>query len=274
MAPVAQPPTASATALLTEHFEYPPIALLDDIINAVNNIVYKCTAAIETFLQTQPPCENVPDEEIEVGTAKLETLLEGAVDRNFDRFELYVLRNVLAIPDDVSTGWIRLSHHKNIDFSSSHAQLDLRLLNLRKALQASYHVNEKLRLQSRSNKKFIGMLKTFQAALSFLQNTSGVAPMDETVRFLASQAAEIQQKLTGLQRLESASLAGMISAKNPTTELELKPSEREVYIEKMTAMLVGVREEDSMMDIDVDFKTDADVERSKQAAEAVSSWQT
>lgn len=78
-------PTSATTALLTEHLNYPPIAILDDIINAVNSILYKCTAAIETFLQTQPPCHGIPDDEIELGTAKLESLLEDAVDRNFDR---------------------------------------------------------------------------------------------------------------------------------------------------------------------------------------------
>lgn len=88
-------PSSGTTALLTEHFEYPPIALLDDIINAVNNILYKCTAAIESFLQNTPPCKDIPDEEIELGTAKLETLLEGIVDRNFDRC-VFVFRELLS----------------------------------------------------------------------------------------------------------------------------------------------------------------------------------
>ncbi|KAK9247721.1 Mis12 protein-domain-containing protein [Lipomyces tetrasporus] len=272
MAPVSQP-TASTTALLTEHFEYPPIALLDDIINAVNNILYKCTSAIETFLQSQPPCANIPDEEIEVGTAKLETLLEGAVDRNFDRFELYVLRNVLAIPDEVADGWMRLSHHKNVDYSVSHEHLDIRLLNLRKTLQASHHVNQKLREQTRANRQLIALLTTYQSALSFLQKTNGVAPMDETVRFLVSQAGEIQRKFGNLRRLECNSAVPLAAGHaSGSSGFDVKISEREIYIEKMTAMIVGATDRENAIDIDAERKTETDVENSKRAAELVSNW--
>ncbi|KAK9450317.1 Mis12 protein-domain-containing protein [Limtongia smithiae] len=238
MAPTTQP-SVSTTALLTEHLEYPPIALLDDIINAVNNVLYKCTAAIEAFLRSTPPCANIPDDEIELGTAKLETLLENAIDRNFDRFELYVLRNVLAVPDDVVDGWMRLAHHKGIDFSTRHDQLELRLLNLRKVLQASYHVNEKLRLQIRRNKEILNTLRVYNSALSFLQNTSGVAPLDETVRFLVSQQDEIQSRTRKLRQLEASSSIGANSIGGIiTSEAETIP-ERDLYIEKMTAMIVG-----------------------------------
>ncbi|KAK7208086.1 Mis12 protein-domain-containing protein [Myxozyma melibiosi] len=235
-------PSSGTTSLLTEHFEYPPIALLDDVINAVNNILYKCTAAIEAFLQNTPPCKDIPDEEIELGTAKLETLLEGIVDRNFDRFELYVLRNILAIPDDVADGWMRLSHHKGIDFSISHANLDNRLLNLRKTLQASYYANEKLRIKSRQNRQLITVLKTYDAALSFLRRTSGVAPMDETVRFLIAQSKEIQLRVASLRRLEENStveLGGESKLPVSLPDEGVAASERDVYIEKMTAMIVN-----------------------------------
>ena len=42
---------------------------------------------------------------------QLETLLEATVDKTFDRFEIYTLRNILTVPDDL-TGWIRLGHYE------------------------------------------------------------------------------------------------------------------------------------------------------------------
>jgi len=48
--------------------------------------------------------------ELEFGMAQTETLLENAVDRNFDAFELYVLRNVFNVPEEVD-GYLRLRHH-------------------------------------------------------------------------------------------------------------------------------------------------------------------
>ena len=50
-------------------------------------------------------------DEVEHGTHQLETLYENAIDRNFDAFELYALRNIFNIPEEL-TGWMRLSHHK------------------------------------------------------------------------------------------------------------------------------------------------------------------
>ena len=49
--------------------------------------------------------------EIEEGLHQLETLLESTVDKNFDKFEIYVLRNILSVPEDLAS-WVRLSHYE------------------------------------------------------------------------------------------------------------------------------------------------------------------
>jgi len=58
--------------------------------------------------------ETVADEardEIENGVHQLETLLESTVDKSFDMFELYTLRNILTVPDDL-TPWMQLKHYE------------------------------------------------------------------------------------------------------------------------------------------------------------------
>ena len=40
----------------------------------------------------------VTEDEIEIGMGKLESLLESTIDNNFDKFELYCLRNIFNIP--------------------------------------------------------------------------------------------------------------------------------------------------------------------------------
>ena len=37
-------------ALVTEHLGFPATVVIDDVINAVNEIMYKCVAAMDTFL--------------------------------------------------------------------------------------------------------------------------------------------------------------------------------------------------------------------------------
>ncbi|KAM3555024.1 hypothetical protein MY1884_005821 [Beauveria asiatica] len=131
--------------LLTEHFSYPPVSLLDDIINAVNVLADRALGAVETAL-TKLPAQSLgfgggpskkrgapgadpapdtatpnPDEaakrEIEHGTHQLETLLNASIDKNFDIFELYVMRNILtAKPDDQP--YMQLAHYQGLDFDA------------------------------------------------------------------------------------------------------------------------------------------------------------
>ena len=54
---------------------------------------------------------------------QLETLLESTVDKSFDKFEIYTLRNILTIPDDLAP-WMRLAHYEVCDCSSSASRFD------------------------------------------------------------------------------------------------------------------------------------------------------
>ena len=49
--------------------------------------------------------------EIENGVHQLETLLEATVDKTFDKFEIYTLRNILTVPEDLAP-WMRLGHYE------------------------------------------------------------------------------------------------------------------------------------------------------------------
>ncbi|KAL8866418.1 MAG: hypothetical protein Q9174_006314 [Haloplaca sp. 1 TL-2023] len=119
-------------ALLTEHFRYTPLSLIDDIINTVNTIIYRAIEAIENGLFSLPPHQlgYAPDsphsnasnddsemadpehpdakDEIENGVHQLETLLEATVDKTFDKFEIYTLRNILTVEEGVAR-WMRTS---------------------------------------------------------------------------------------------------------------------------------------------------------------------
>ena len=101
----------------------------------MNAIIYRALQAIENGLLSTPPQAlgfgsetssanlSIPDadgegnvqfpearEEIENGVHQLETLLEATVDKTFDKFEIYTLRNILTVPDDLAP-WIRLAHY-------------------------------------------------------------------------------------------------------------------------------------------------------------------
>lgn len=52
--------------------------------------------------------------EIEEGVLKLETLMENAVDKNFDKLEIWTLRNVLCLPrgEEELASWVRLEGYE------------------------------------------------------------------------------------------------------------------------------------------------------------------
>ncbi|EOD47248.1 putative mis12 domain protein [Neofusicoccum parvum UCRNP2] len=130
------------TSLLTEHFRYTPITLIDQIINMINELINRAVDAVEAGLLETPPSRlgfaakaaaehTIPDtdgegnplfpearKEIEEGVHQLETLLEATVDKNFDKLEIYLLRNVLTVPEDL-VPWVRLAHYQDLQLPNT-----------------------------------------------------------------------------------------------------------------------------------------------------------
>ncbi|KAI6091167.1 Mis12 protein-domain-containing protein [Hypoxylon rubiginosum] len=186
--------TTSDTELLTEHFGYPPVSLIDDIINSVNILAERALNSVEQGLLNAPPAtlgfkppkasrrgvnnnsgdggeQKEPAElakmEIESGTHQLETLLCASIDRNFDKFEIYVLRNILCVrPADVRN-WMKLSHYEGLDFSNSSAvtsgssnapSLDS-INHLRRKLRESMRLNALLTAERARNDRMLDELR-------------------------------------------------------------------------------------------------------------------
>ncbi|KAI1457239.1 Mis12 protein-domain-containing protein [Annulohypoxylon moriforme] len=187
----------SDTELLTEHFGYPPVSLIDDIINSINILAERALNSVEQGLLNAPPATlgfkppkasrsnggdaqkqaidpaEAAKNEIESGTHQLETLLCASIDRNFDKFEIYVLRNILCVrPLDVMH-WMRLSHYDGLDFSaatstdsqSNHPTLDT-INHLRRKLRESMRLNALLTAERARN----------EAMLSELHSLVGLSP--------------------------------------------------------------------------------------------------
>ena len=58
----------------------------------------------------------------------MESLLESTIDNNFDKFELYCLRNIFNIPKDLIP-YIQLSHQQGIEFKSDNVEQNVNLIN-------------------------------------------------------------------------------------------------------------------------------------------------
>ncbi|KAB5558711.1 Mis12 protein-domain-containing protein [Coniochaeta sp. 2T2.1] len=200
----------SDIALLTEHFGYPPVSLLDEIINSINVLADRALSSVEKGLinttpqglgfkqptapaapqkpthssrnattnPTPDPSSSIvlsPEEaarhEIENGTHQLETLLCSSIDRNFDKFELYVMQNILCIRPSEPREWIRLGHYEGLDLehattttSADDESQDGRpslsgVRRLRRRLQASQQLNAILHAEKARNDALLEALR-------------------------------------------------------------------------------------------------------------------
>ncbi|KAK0711649.1 Mis12 protein-domain-containing protein [Lasiosphaeris hirsuta] len=212
--------------LLTEHFGYPPVSLLDDIINSINILAERAVNSIEQGLLNAPPAslgfrppthsaepsasttskgksknaaadglpnaEEARRHEIEAGTHQLETLLFASIDKNFDVFEIYVMRNILCVrPSD--RDWIRLSHYENLDFAPSPAGgADTPSLEsvsrLRRRLQASQKLSCMLHAEKARNASLLASLRALVAPPSPIKSEEA-SPAPAPLAFLQSQGA-------------------------------------------------------------------------------------
>jgi kinetochore protein Mis12/MTW1 len=101
-------------------------------------------AAVAAEEEAQDDPEKRHRDEVESGTHQLETLLWASIDKNFDRFEIYVLRNILCLKQQ-EMGWIRLGHYEGLDFSTGGDDEDRPSVDsvnrLRRRLQASQRLH-------------------------------------------------------------------------------------------------------------------------------------
>ncbi|CAK7245541.1 MAG: hypothetical protein STHCBS139747_007125 [Sporothrix thermara] len=207
--------TNADTELLTEHFGYPPVSLLDDIINSVNILAERALNSVEQALLRQPPAslgfkpshfqksdktgklsqaalEAAADEahqhEVENGTHQLETLLCASIDRNFDKFEIYAMRNILCVkPED--RDWIRLAHYEGLELGDdvvataaaaaggAGREDDASIAHLHRRLQASIKLGHLLDVEAQRNEVMLGRLR---ALTSSTPMTTATATATET----------------------------------------------------------------------------------------------
>lgn len=271
-------------AVLTEHMGFPPITLIDEVINAVNEIMLKALLGLEEYLMKQRllqleahGCAQKSDikeaveeqdrkikaleesnkvfglAEIHSGLALLETLCHSNLDKNFDKFELYTLRNILTIPKDlVHEGWIRLKHQDYLDSYEksklSTKEDDKKLQQLVTNINLELHIRKILKLQIAKSKAIIRSLKQYKISIDGLVLAhankqlkpevvkllqENLDPMNENVYYLLSQVGELVQQVL---KLNDKILRGSIGT--GPGDVIFKPSSRDVYIEDKTNILL------------------------------------
>ncbi|KAL8917228.1 MAG: hypothetical protein Q9208_008067 [Pyrenodesmia sp. 3 TL-2023] len=262
--------TQQVEALLTEHFRYTPLSLIDDIINTVNTIIYRAIEAIENGLFSIPPQQlgyspepetsgnavlpdaDHPDskDEIENGCHQLETLLEATVDKTFDKFEIYTLRNILTglslpLPSNTPTPEsifalrrkVQETRKLNLALRNTHTRNAATVTQLKSLLSAPSSISS-TSPQSSTTDPSLAFLTTHPSAtifgLSLTQTSDAKFPLSENAQLFISQLPALRQALEELKpRLKT------LPEKIGDVDWESRREERRVYIEGRVRKVVG-----------------------------------
>ncbi|GAB1217923.1 hypothetical protein ATERTT37_007166 [Aspergillus terreus] len=193
----------ATTSLLTEHFSYTPLSLIDDVINSINNLIYQAISSLESGLLSTPPerlgfshaanGSTIPDTdedgnvvypearlEIENGLHQLETLLESTVDKAFDKFEIVVLRNTFRVDEEL-LGWVRLKHYENLTLRPPpDAPTPESILAQRRKLQETKKLNRLLKQECARNDAIISQLRSIVSAVHATDTSKPATAKEES----------------------------------------------------------------------------------------------
>jgi kinetochore protein Mis12/MTW1 len=184
-------------------------------------------------------------QEIEEGLQKLETLLNSTVDKNFDKFEIYVLRNILSLPSDL-TDWVQLQHYRAITQpESTNAATPETIDQQRRKLAASRLLSRQLKHEQSRNEAILRQLRGLrdgEAAgnLNFMTESAGANAMNVSpdkqnlttnATFTMSQLPALKALLVELRPKLAALQA--LSTTTSTAKEEIRQERRE-YIEQRT----------------------------------------
>nr|POE86547.1 kinetochore-associated protein mtw1 [Quercus suber] len=271
-------------SLLTEHFRYTPLTLLDDIINTVNELVFRAINAIEQGMSDISPealgfklpageasasaqiqrtvLHDLKQNEIDKGVIQLESLLNATVDKDFDKFEIYTLRNILAVghaEDGDLAKWVRLEHYKDVDIDTSRnsptpEQVQLR----RRKLQETRKLNSMLKQEEARNAAVLdqmrkltgvgletpaGAVRSDPPPLAFLTSSPHTSqtptsqPLTQDVQYALSQLPALRQLLSQLKgSLQTSPNSGHTEENTDSTDVR-----RREYLDAQSKRAVAKR---------------------------------
>lgn len=219
-------------------FGFTPLSVCDSIVNAVNDILYDGVDGVQRALREKGILPATNEEEATRRMNLFLGKLQDAVDDSFDRFELYVLNNVLRVPLNARLpGDTAIAAAPSADEDAAlceqvvHARSKLRQMRafgqaLRSEMEAVTAMERLLSIRSAHLDAFAAVCKQHQGttvstaaavalhaqrhrcaltAAGLFRHT--VYPLSESVAFLCDDARQTIETVAQLERKSAAPLS-------------------------------------------------------------------
>ncbi|KAL2913057.1 glycerol channel [Polyrhizophydium stewartii] len=134
-------PDTLSLEVVTEHLGFAPVHFVDDVIDQVNRLIYASMSKLEALVAKELGAGFETDK----GMLSIESLFETCVDKRFDRFEVFSLRNVFAVPAKQARQLALMQQGCDEDIGPEDEQiLDAEIDELRKRLLACEYMQAKM----------------------------------------------------------------------------------------------------------------------------------
>ncbi|KAJ2400241.1 hypothetical protein GGI23_002155 [Coemansia sp. RSA 2559] len=232
------PPSEKTQSLVVEHFGFLPITFIDEIINSANDTIYRATDALCKFVEKEQGSSEATSQAV----TKAETLLEHAVDKNFDKFELYALRNLFNIPQGLEDYLVLPHQSQDVMVSSEapvfaedEAALDKELEDVRKQLVVHNLLKTRLSSDIAKVERGIARLRALNEQLHIMDVAQAEfkGRMPQAVAEVRAQVAEAARLVD--QLMESLAAGGSLSPMDSLKE----PAGRDLYIARMSELQIS-----------------------------------
>ncbi|WWD03457.1 hypothetical protein V865_001509 [Kwoniella europaea PYCC6329] len=212
--------------LIHELVGFQPRKLCDDISEVARQQVYVTISAIETWAREKSNHNPKYETELITGLVALETLLESHVDKAFDKFTAWVLRNAFEFSPELE---VVLPWQKGLDFQrgeyvanlpKGQDTLDGNLDEMRLKVEQARLLAHKLDLAEEKLDRRMNIAKQRKAEVGFIKqviDSAGLNPLDKPAQQILPTLLSLHESLKPLEPSTSTIGTG-ISAKNTTNE--------------------------------------------------------
>ncbi|TFK96761.1 Mis12 protein-domain-containing protein, partial [Pterulicium gracile] len=251
--------------LIPEILGFSPQLLLDDLVDAANEVQLQVVEGMDTFLQrwaddraksrsqpsnsnSQSSSQNPSDaqqqaewdatEEVESGIISFQTLLQEHTDIAFDLFEVWTLRNVFSVRhprhEDLEK-YIQLRHHVGVvqEGREREGEAVEGLVESRRKLSAQRALKRTYTLALSQTRTRLARLRALTASYSALDN-----PALTTQHSIPPQLHALNSSLTDLPDMDAAHFASQLPPSSGPTE-EMWEAGETGYLNWAVGQVVG-----------------------------------
>ncbi|CAH3026990.1 unnamed protein product [Porites evermanni] len=155
-----------------QFFGFTPDSFVNGVYNAVNDYVVDCFQELENLVKSEPSLSgNVNQEQLHEESDKMANNFYKSIDEAFDRFEIYVKKNILKIPPHVLLPEDKV-HHDKLYTVEDEKKVDKEIEELERKIKAAKYVNTALKQEVKDLDNAQEQLDNFGKQMDVIQKAS------------------------------------------------------------------------------------------------------